>query len=395
MKNRKFILIGLMLLTILSIGITVGCAEKSKSQLTKISENDYRYIIEVNGKYGYINKKGEEVIKPQYDYAGEFSEGLAPVCNNIENKGNQKCGYVNANGEIVIPLRYDNANSFSNERGLISLNSKYGFIDRTGKLIIKNIYEEAQNFSENLAAVKINNKWGFVDKNGIIVIKPQFDIVRSFWGELAWFGKLKQNNITSHGYINKRGLKIINFDEFFLSQDFNSGLVPKQTDNGCTYINKNSEEIINLQKLNMNAYREPEGGCAPFYNNLLAVQYGNNRKKFGYIDTTGKLKIKLDIQHKSNAKIFPSYQITSSKLIKVANSSNPNCEFTYGFVNRKGKIIVEPIYTYASEFRNGLAMIYSNGENKYINEYGKVIWSNKSNKPLIIGNENGYYPYDN
>ncbi|PSO98813.1 MAG: hypothetical protein BRC48_01215, partial [Cyanobacteria bacterium QS_9_48_30] len=28
---------------------------------------------------GYIDKTGEMVINPQFDYAGEFSEGLAPI----------------------------------------------------------------------------------------------------------------------------------------------------------------------------------------------------------------------------------------------------------------------------------------------------------------------------
>ena len=36
-------------------------------------------MVKKGYKYGYINKKGEEVVKTKYDVAGDFSEGLALV----------------------------------------------------------------------------------------------------------------------------------------------------------------------------------------------------------------------------------------------------------------------------------------------------------------------------
>jgi hypothetical protein len=33
-------------------------------------------------KFGFINKSGDVVIKPQFDYAEEFKEGMAPVKGN-------------------------------------------------------------------------------------------------------------------------------------------------------------------------------------------------------------------------------------------------------------------------------------------------------------------------
>jgi hypothetical protein len=35
--------------------------------------------IEINGKWGYIDKSGKLVIEPQFTDAWNFSEGLAPV----------------------------------------------------------------------------------------------------------------------------------------------------------------------------------------------------------------------------------------------------------------------------------------------------------------------------
>ena len=56
--------------------------------------------VELNGKYGFINEEGEEVIPLKYDNAGNFSEGLAEV------KLNGKWGLVNTKGEEVVPPEY-------------------------------------------------------------------------------------------------------------------------------------------------------------------------------------------------------------------------------------------------------------------------------------------------
>lgn len=69
-----------------------------------------------NGKWGYINSKGEWVIKPQFflndsKLGGEsisfFSEGLARV-----KSANGLFGFINAKGDFVIPPIYKQVTSF-------------------------------------------------------------------------------------------------------------------------------------------------------------------------------------------------------------------------------------------------------------------------------------------
>jgi DNA polymerase-3 subunit epsilon len=64
----------------------------------------------LNGKWGYLNLKGETIIEYKYSFAGEFRNGVAPVSDSpffdIENQFNPGIGCIDKCGEIIIPLKY-------------------------------------------------------------------------------------------------------------------------------------------------------------------------------------------------------------------------------------------------------------------------------------------------
>ena len=70
----------LLILTIICIVSTsfISCSLLKKSYSTK-KDNSGLYPIQDGGKLGYIDRNGKVVINPQFDWAGEFSEGLANV----------------------------------------------------------------------------------------------------------------------------------------------------------------------------------------------------------------------------------------------------------------------------------------------------------------------------
>ncbi len=116
-----------------------------------------------------------ECVKPQtnkyYDGVACLGEGLARV------KLNGKWGYINKIGKEVIPLKYDYLYAFREGLAEAELNKKWGFIDRTGKEIIPIKYDYLGFFKEGLAKVKLNGKWGFIDKTGKEVIPIKYDEV--------------------------------------------------------------------------------------------------------------------------------------------------------------------------------------------------------------------------
>ena len=68
-------------------------------------------IISLYGKLGYINEKLELVIKPKYDSAEDFSEGLALV-----HEIGEGYMFINKLGDVVISCDYhqEKIGSFKN-----------------------------------------------------------------------------------------------------------------------------------------------------------------------------------------------------------------------------------------------------------------------------------------
>ena len=95
--------------------------------------------------YGFIDRSGNVVIEPQFDWASNFSEDYACVFRGTLSKYDQP------------------------EDG------KYGFIDRSGNLVINFLYDKATRFSGGVAAVKKNGKFGLIDKSGETVVDFKYD----------------------------------------------------------------------------------------------------------------------------------------------------------------------------------------------------------------------------
>ena len=88
----------------------------------------------------------------KYDWKDKYYEGLAWV------KLNGKWGFIDKTGKEVIPIKYDGAWYFSEGLASVKLNDKWGFIDKAGKEVTPIKYDMAISFSEGLANVELNDK---------------------------------------------------------------------------------------------------------------------------------------------------------------------------------------------------------------------------------------------
>ena len=152
---------------------------KEEAERKRIAEDDAKFqFYKENGKWGF-KKDGVVVIPAKYDYAWDFSEGLANVGQN------GKWGYIDKAGNEVIPIKYDDARYFSEGLAGVKLNRKWGYIDKTGVEVIPFRYEDVWSFSEGLAVIKLNGKYGYIDKTGKEVIPIKYDWAWPFENDKA------------------------------------------------------------------------------------------------------------------------------------------------------------------------------------------------------------------
>jgi WG repeat protein len=91
--------------------------------------------VRINDKVGFINIKGEEIIKPQFDWVGDFSEGLCVARSDNQKSEIGKYGYIDTTGKVVIDFKFQYGNNFEHGRAKVEINNFWGAIDKTGKLI--------------------------------------------------------------------------------------------------------------------------------------------------------------------------------------------------------------------------------------------------------------------
>lgn len=96
-------------------------------------------IVE-GGKTGFVDRAGKIAIAPQFDAAGSFCEGLAPVCmgckevprgEHHELVGGQ-WGFVDRTGAVVIPIAYDSATGFAEGWATVGKGGRTFRIERRG-----------------------------------------------------------------------------------------------------------------------------------------------------------------------------------------------------------------------------------------------------------------------
>ncbi len=220
----------------------------------------------IKGKWGFINKKGEYIVNPQYYDVSNFSGGLASVSNSIY----KTAGYINKKGKTVLSFKDNSLEPKEFYGGLapvISENDKAcSYINKKGKIIIDskkispvNIY--CGNFYEGLAVFYIDNNpreitTGYIDKKGKIKYSVLFSIPNDVSeGEFSAFdyfsSGLAQFTLDyKTGYINHKFQTVIP-PIYEFAQDFTGDLAYVKFEDKEGYINKKGEWVWSKEREGM------------------------------------------------------------------------------------------------------------------------------------------------
>ena len=410
--------IGFLLVLVLALTASFACANTVADQFS----NGLAWF-EVNGKYGFVNTKGETVIPAQWDYARNFNEsGYAVVFNGtLRQSGGPdvgKYGLIDRDGRYVLEMTEchgvqtyrmedDGYYYISYEAGEWNWVYEHRTID--GRILGNRIWEDSRSGSIPVPVKDENNKWGYADFDSGVVIGCKYENAYAFvngiglveqknakgqeaysyidmkenvlfsgdWNS-AWpftkdgFARVYQGTLDKYGspdtgryaFINTSGEYICGFD-YDSAKDFKEGLAAVAVTNakGKTswgYIDASGNCVIPPQW----DYTYPfSDGCALVFSGTLTEWGSPDAGVYGYIGKNGEA-----ISEPQWAEADPF----DNGLAKVAQADAKG-DLKYGYIRTDGSIAIQPEWETLSKFSEGKAVVKRDGKYGYINEAGELV----------------------
>lgn len=259
----------------------------------------------LSGPDGRAQNRFEWVLEPTYRFIESYREDIAVV------KSDEGYGYIDGQGRQIVAPIYEQAYGFTGGRGRVQQNRKFGFVDRSGTIVIPVGFDFAADFYEGMAQVVVDSRWGFIDSLGELKIPAEYESSFQFAAGLAPVRKDGR-----WGFVDREGKVVIPFE-----YDFVTGF-----ELGYAIVRKNGQEFT---------LNHPLKKAEPVQPSLEG--YGNAGKGSG-----------LPHAYKAQTEFHDGYSavMTSGK---------------FGFVDRRGELVVEPQFEYTGPVSNGLAPVKLNG----------------------------------
>lgn len=218
----------------------------------------------LEGKYGFIDNKGKQIIPAKYDYVGNFREGMA-IAKTTDKNGTALLGFIDKEGKEVIKLsdKFTDLKDFSEGKAAIEQDGKWGFINTKGEIVIKaNNYDDVTNFYGGYASYKDGQEWGLIDEKGEKIIRAKYDNPLLFMNGKA--AVLKDRNVQ---FIKIDGEKAFDIDYAGVALPFLDDIAIVKDGRSFVFIGSNGKAT------NKNEFRNVDD--SPYANLIYNNRYYN------------------------------------------------------------------------------------------------------------------------
>ena len=146
------------------------------------------FPVEVSGgftgarRWGYADRAGRISIRPRFEAAGRFADGLAPAAQD------GAFGFVGPDGQFRTPPRYDAAFGVSDGRARVARGGRWGFLSvaqAAAGADAELAWDAALDASEGLAAVRRDGRWGYLGPDGALALPLRYAFATPFRNGLA------------------------------------------------------------------------------------------------------------------------------------------------------------------------------------------------------------------
>src|SRR5262245_22314347 len=299
-----------------------------------------RFVIwDERGKFGYIDETGRVVIKPQFDEAYPFTDGLAAVSIG------EKAGFIDASGKIVVPLRYHGTLPFSDGLAAVFIAEKSG-----------------------------NNRsypCGYINHTGEFVIKPQSKFSCTQFQEGFAVVEEYDNSLGESyaTYLNKEGETGV-IGHLSVGKPYSEGLALVEDFAKWFFVDREGQTVIDLrpggQRFQMFGDRyEPASSFSEGLALVGIIRDGTSGySRFAYMNRTGQMVFKLPDNYWASADFYDGraqVYVNQSRRVRVNVDGEVFTDIddlsARGFIDRTGKLVIPARFSRAKDFSEGLAAV--------------------------------------
>lgn len=368
-----------ILLFVLCALFTTSVLGQENPSITQRLKELYPIVSYENGIYkvwskdykhqGLYDNQGKEILAPIYNeiFIGQLFElGLCTL------KKDGKYGVINMEGKLLLPCIYDIAYIDKQNYIKVKLRGKEGLFNINAKEIIPCIYDEIMMSmleERNYCDVKQNGKKGLYHiKRNKELLPCIFDYI-SYDEKIDCF-KVEQNN--KYGLYSIDGKEIIPCKYDYLSFDDKNGFFEVKQNEKNGLCNSEGKEIIPCKFDYIWDYDYKEAGCFRVElndkegayndkgNELLSCIYNDVFIQGDYItfELNGKEGLYSIKEKKEILKCEYHYLSHPQEGLILFKKEKDG---KYGYMDLKGKVVIEPQYDNAASFEEGVAQVTKDG----------------------------------
>lgn len=348
-------------------------------EIDSLSYKEGELLVKQDGKYGVININGNKIIEIIYDkiavdeyYTDENGYKYAGYIVYVTTQEGYRYGYLNFKGEEILKPEYNELTRITeiveNENAYLmcAKNGRYGIM-KNQETIIGNEYQTIRYDATNqVFVVEKSKKYGIASKDGKLIVPVQYNQI-DITG-IYFYAQNDQGTIVydSNGAETNMAASIA-----ILNTNNDKYKIIIDNENGTKYgvISKEEKQLIET-KYNYIEY---------LYDNYFMVSDENG--KLGILDDKENTKIQID--KASIQKIQDTNLVQATLEDKTTQIYNKNMELVCEMQNA----IIEE--------KNDAIRIQNETETRYFNKDGKEVKNIEvyPNNKLFIKIENGKYGY--
>ena len=291
-------------------------------------------MIQLDNKKGISDNSGNIIAEPTYSDVQALTDRYEDGYIVKNSKGLN--GVINYNKKQTLDCKYSKIeNIYGNEMYFVTENNNKEVIKSGGEIVVKNNFDSVNEINTNITYKK-SNKYGVMTTSGEIKLKPEFDDLKFLYNN-----KYIAKKDGRYGVIDLDNNTIVNFDYDNIKYLSDEGFIEADKEN-TTYL-MNTDFEIKCQGI---------------------VSEINSKNKYIKIRVNDEYKYyNFRLEEKDIKDIYPANTLFLSK----QNGK-------YGFVNKKGIVIVDYIYDDATEQNEyGYSAIKKDGKWGAIDSEGKIV----------------------